>query len=137
VGNHIALSTRGSIEKRFQMSLSKQIGLGVRKNVIVGNMITWNAKKRTDWFSDDGLIENDRYAATRRCPACLKPRTIEGHDPCLGRLPGVNFACCGHGVHRGYISFTNGMIIRGKFNIVERKQGKDYYPVIQLPEGYD
>jgi hypothetical protein len=38
---------------------------------------------------------------------------------------------------RAYISFTNGMIIRGKFNVVERKQGKDFSPVIQLPEGYD
>src|SRR2546429_153706 len=86
----VALSTGGSIERRFQMSFSKQIRPRVRKNVIVGNMITWNAKKRTDWFSDDGLIEKDRYTAIRRCPACLKPRTIEGHDPCLGTLPGVN-----------------------------------------------
>jgi hypothetical protein len=91
---------------------------------------------RMSLFSDDGLIETDRYTVTRRCPACLKPRTIEGHDPCLGALPGVNFACCGHGVHRGYISFTNGLIIRGKFNVVER-QGKDFFPVIQLPDGYD
>ena len=137
MGNHIALSTHGSIEKKFQMSFSKQIRPRVRKNIIVGNMITWNAKKRTDWFSDDGLIGNDIYTATRRCPACLKPRTIEGHDPCLGTLPGVKFACCGHGVHRGYISFTNGVIIRGKFNVVERHQGKDFFPIIQLPEGYD
>jgi hypothetical protein len=111
--------------------------LTARKSVVVGNTISWNWEKRTDWFFQSGLIEEDRYAATRRCPACLKPRTIEGHDPCLGTLPGVNFACCGHGVHRGYIAFSNGMIIRGKFKVVEHRQGDDFCTVVKLSEDYD
>jgi len=40
-------------------------------------------------------------------------RTPEGHDPCLGTLPGVLFACCGHGGRAfGYVYFENGVTIR-------------------------
>lgn len=53
------------------------------------------------------------------CPECHLIRKADGYDPCLGKLPGVNFACCGHGgkgngsvFYRGYISFTNGKLIR-------------------------
>ena len=35
-------------------------------------------------------------------------------DPCLGELPGVNNACCGHGEPKyAYIKFTNGMVVKG------------------------
>lgn len=45
--------------------------------------------------------------------------TTQYVDPCLGHLPGVAFACCGHGkdtvsrehFQRGYIAFENGTII--------------------------
>jgi len=54
------------------------------------------------------------------CPHCHKRRGQDGHDPCLGELPGVLFACCGHGgilpgyrdVPAGYIYFENGVIVR-------------------------
>ena len=33
-------------------------------------------------------------------------------DPCLGELPGVDAACCGHGGReKSYIRFTNGVVI--------------------------
>lgn len=37
--------------------------------------------------------------------------TKEAVDPCLGKLPGVQFACCGHGdpEEDPYIMFTNGV----------------------------
>lgn len=49
------------------------------------------------------------------CPACrrwydpgLEP------DPCLGRLPGVIGACCGHGKPAdAHIEFETGVILRG------------------------
>ena len=34
------------------------------------------------------------------------------HDPCISDLPGVRFACCGHGTGEGYVSFENGTVIR-------------------------
>jgi hypothetical protein len=36
-------------------------------------------------------------------------------DPCLGVLPGVLYACCGHGdkpFKSGYIAFENGVTVR-------------------------
>lgn len=44
----------------------------------------------------------------------------EEPDPCLGELPGVAEACCGHGDQRkGYVMFTNGVLLRG-FRRVEK-----------------
>lgn len=42
------------------------------------------------------------------CKLCDEPRTERGHDPCIANLPGVVFACCGHGLENGYIKFTDG-----------------------------
>lgn len=53
----------------------------------------------------------------RPCGHCGKPNTEEGHDGCLGLLPGVINACCGHGTDEGYIMFENGVTIRGRFKI--------------------
>jgi len=38
----------------------------------------------------------------RPCVRCGRMPTPEGHDACLGTLPGVRNACCGHGVHEPY-----------------------------------
>lgn len=48
-----------------------------------------------------------------------KPTDGKHPDPCLGLLPGVAHACCGHGNrYDAYIMFDNGLIIRG-FDVVE------------------
>lgn len=53
----------------------------------------------------------------RPCKKCGK--TFGGSDmgdpdPCLGNLPGVDNACCGHGVREdSYIRFTNGLVVKG------------------------
>lgn len=52
----------------------------------------------------------------RECPNCHQ-HGADGCDPCLGRLPGVFAACCGHGVEEGYISFENGITVRGRFEV--------------------
>jgi hypothetical protein len=65
----------------------------------------------------------------RPCPKC--GRTFEGSnkgepDPCLGTLPGVDNACCGHGVReQAYIRFTNGVVVRGfdEIHYTERWEG--------------
>lgn len=61
----------------------------------------------------------DAYFA-RKCPACGLRPTPEGHDPCLGTLPSVRYACCGHGLKPGYIMFVDGTVIRCQFATVER-----------------
>jgi hypothetical protein len=42
------------------------------------------------------------------CPFCGEAAEAGGPDPCMGVLPGVSSACCGHGVHEGWIRFDRG-----------------------------
>lgn len=50
----------------------------------------------------------------RSCGYCGKENTKEGHDGCLGELPGLMNACCGHGNSReSYIQFLDGECIIG------------------------
>ena len=70
--------------------------------------------------------EKDRYwvfvdnneptiGSNRPCGKCQEYITKEGHDACLGTLPGVMNACCGHGVvAEAYVQMPNGNIKRGK-----------------------
>lgn len=51
-------------------------------------------------------------------------------DPCLGRLPGVTNACCGHGdPKQAYVCFDNGLVVRGfrvdEFCYRDEKENKD------------
>ena len=42
----------------------------------------------------------------KSCGYCGKDNTPEGHDGCLGTLPGLMNACCGHGIESGtYVQF--------------------------------
>lgn len=96
----------------------------------------------------DTMEPFDEEFPTRSCIRCGKFPTVEGYDSCLGDLPGVDFACCGHGVEDGYISFKNGITIRGKFEVdltyVEAKKkildyikNKDNFSVVEIGEELD
>lgn len=80
--------------------------------------IVWvGSKKDGYWtYKDTG----ERLPATggkiRPCKKCGELFTLgEGEvDPCLGVLPGVNNACCGHGIRdSSYIRFSNGKVVEG------------------------
>lgn len=74
------------------------------------------------WVYEDTGTRSGFGHEVRPCKKCGK--TFEGSnigdaDPCLGELPGVDNACCGHGVHSdAYIRFTNGVVIEG-FNKIK------------------
>jgi len=62
------------------------------------------------------------------CKRCGNLPTKFGHDFCIRSLPGVRYACCGHGEQDGYIMFTNGVTIRGPFTVeqgMEKKRDKE------------
>ena len=44
-----------------------------------------------------------------KCPSCRMVVEPGEPDPCLGSLPGVQLACCGHGGGDGYLIFENGV----------------------------
>jgi hypothetical protein len=76
-----------------------------------GHQIIW---VEGEWVYAD-TKEKVLEVGKRPCPVCGKEPTKELHDGCLGRIPGVKFACCGHGeVDQAYIVFDNMIIFRGK-----------------------
>lgn len=49
------------------------------------------------------------------CGHCLLPGRSDGVDQCIGRLPGVMNACCGHGETRwAYVQFSPRLRIAGQ-----------------------
>lgn len=64
-------------------------------------------------FTDTGEPTVETWER-RPCGECGLSRTSEGHDGCLGTLPGVINACCGHGdADAAYVQFEDGMTVRG------------------------
>jgi hypothetical protein len=53
--------------------------------------------------NDEPLVKGAPFP--RVCKKCHHHRTPDRHDPCIANLPGVEFACCGHGDSEGYIKF--------------------------------
>ncbi len=63
-------------------------------------------------FSDTG---EPTAGSNRACGHCHKRSTAEGHDACLGTLPGVKNACCGHGeVAEAYVQMVGGKHVQGR-----------------------
>lgn len=67
------------------------------------------------WCDNNGSCHEEH----RLCPECGEDALADGIDPCLGKLPGVKAACCGHGrdpvfgEHLGYILFEDGSRVDG------------------------
>lgn len=63
-------------------------------------------------YADTGLPVSDEPG--RKCGHCGADNCDDECDPCLGNLPGVMNACCGHGDRdSSYIQFVNGVIVSG------------------------
>lgn len=66
-------------------------------------------------FKDTGQLTTETWFK-RPCGHCYKfGNSNDGEpDPCLGNLPGVTNACCGHGEAKdSYMCFEGGLVIRG------------------------
>jgi hypothetical protein len=55
----------------------------------------------------------------RPCRACGRSCGGQCPDPCLGVLPGVSYACCGHGEKPAYVRFENGVTVRSPRLLVD------------------
>jgi hypothetical protein len=59
----------------------------------------------------------------RACIRCGKAGTVDGHDECIGSLPGVVNACCGHGnVDYAYVHYQSGLVMRGHAAVLEHRR---------------
>jgi hypothetical protein len=51
----------------------------------------------------------------QNCLHCGLDRTKEGHDGCIGTLPNIMNACCGHGeTQAAYVQFVDSGTIQGE-----------------------
>ncbi|KKN33861.1 hypothetical protein LCGC14_0799410 [marine sediment metagenome] len=67
------------------------------------------------------------FGSERPCGYCGKERTTDGHDGCLGVLPGVMNACCGHGSEdEAYIQYWSGARIDGIAAVTQIKELKTW-----------
>jgi hypothetical protein len=74
------------------------------------------------WLYQDNMKPIPGYGGELRpCKKCNSVHGFHESDKCLGNLPGVDNACCGHGVRKeSYIRFTNGIVVNG-FEIQQKK----------------
>lgn len=84
-----------------------------------------------DYLRGHEIVQVDgvwRYADTleptastwrfRPCGHCGQPSTLEGHDACVGTLPEITNACCGHGqTTAAYVQFDDGSWIGGRLAV--------------------
>ena len=82
------------------------------KSHMRGHEIEWNGRA---WVYCDTKEPTAYFFESRPCGYCGRSYTKEGHDGCLGTLPGVMNACCGHGVTKeAYVQFLDGKGIYGE-----------------------
>jgi hypothetical protein len=68
----------------------------------VGSKVWWYVE------TEERMTWNDKHMP---CANCGQVPSEERHDACIANLPGVNYACCGHGKGNGYLSMANGTLI--------------------------
>lgn len=84
-----------------------------------GHPIVWDAFDECWRYEDDYTLLPGWGGEARPCAACGATWEDGQPDPCLGVLPGVDNACCGHGIpEEAYIRFHHHVLIRG-FRLVE------------------
>ncbi|WP_040981051.1 hypothetical protein [Oceanobacillus jeddahense] len=77
-------------------------------------------------FADNGNPTATTWQ-DRPCGYCGLYNTPEGHDGCLGTLPNVMNACCGHGdSNTAYVQFDKESTLRGQEAIekIEKLKGE-------------
>ena len=76
---------------------------------IVYDGSNWRYEDTGDLSGFDGILR-----PCKRCGCTFEGSNAGDPDPCLGELPGVDNACCGHGERsQAYIRFSNGLVIDG------------------------
>lgn len=88
--------------------------------------------------------EDESTHNIRPCKKCGKTFKLNDPDPCWGILPGVEFACCGHGVQsEAYVHFSTGIRLND-FTVTELDdrtiqftETVFYYDGVQVFKGED
>ena len=70
-----------------------------------GHPVVCLAGEDRERYADDltPTVDEEGKSVERPCVQCGRLAAPDGPDPCLGMLPGVRAACCGHGVDEPYV----------------------------------
>lgn len=68
------------------------------KQYLLGHGIDYDWKNKKWFYVDNGELIKNTSNPPRPCIKCGNNVTKEGNDYCLGVLPNIKNACCGHGV---------------------------------------
>lgn len=90
-----------------------------------GHKICYDDEEKIWKYEDNGA---DIEKEARRCSKCEKLPTKEGYDSCIGYIPGLKSACCGHGVEEPYGVTTDG----GYVKLNEYSAPKEEKPKLQV-----
>lgn len=77
--------------------------------------INWTLSKKDlkVYFAREEVLRG--RVTSSPCKRCGKDPDKNGHDYCLGTLPGVMNACCGHGEDKlAYLQYWDGSRVNGK-----------------------
>jgi len=81
------------------------------KSMYRGRPIEWDKDR---WIYADTRQSVALTHTQRSCGNCGRHATPDGHDACLGTLPNVMNACCGHGApNKAYIQYPGGRVVSG------------------------
>lgn len=83
-----------------------------------GHLVHWDG---AIWRYDDGTPAT----AERPCVECGVLAEPGAPDPCIGMLPGVSSACCGHGVEAPYVVREEAVMARER---ADQKAGSEGTP---------
>lgn len=75
--------------------------------LIFGHAVVWDWESDVFRYVDTGDLAYRWGGEARPCPQCGELPTPDGYDPCLGCIPGVYSACCGHGIESGEIHWEH------------------------------
>lgn len=81
-----------------------------------GHKIYWDEALFGWRYADDHSLHPGWGGEIRPCAKCGAVFGMHEPDPCLGVLPGVDNACCGHGIRtEAYVRFASHVVLRGFF----------------------
>ncbi len=99
----------------------------MKSSKLRGHKIEYTNK---EWLYCDTKKSTILTHKDRECGNCGRHKTKDGHDSCLGIIPGVINACCGHGnKDEAYLQALDGTVIQGKIatiiiSIIKRKRSE-------------
>jgi hypothetical protein len=92
------LSALGQKRVESLLTVTREVSEVSARGWSRGHATYWDEEAGVWRFADDSSLEANWGGVERPCVKCALMPTPEGHDACLGTIPGAVAACCGHGV---------------------------------------